>query len=144
MTRTTNTWCVDTRTTNHVCNSLQEFQETRRLVDGKIYLWLGDTSRVAAKPVEEVSLHFGEHKVLVLKDYLYVPNIRRNLISVFCLACNEYSASFNKNSVSIINGVDEICSGMLIDNLYLIEPNTLLLLTHMNQTIRERNLPPLI
>ena len=71
----------------------------------------------------EVSLHFGGHKVLVLKYCLYVPNIRRNLISIFCLACNGYSASFNENSVSIINGVDEICSGMLIDNLYLIKPN---------------------
>ena len=74
----------------------------------------------------EVSLHFGGHKVLVLKDCLYVPNIRRNLISVSCLACNGYSASFNKNSVSILNGEDKICFGMLIDNLYLIEPNTTL------------------
>ena len=68
-------------------------------------------------------LHFEEHKVLGLRDFLYVPKIRRNLISVSYLACNGYSASFNKNSVSILNGEDKICSGMLIDNLYLIEPN---------------------
>ena len=61
--------------------------------------------------------------MLVLKDCLYVPKIRRNLISISCLACNGYSASFNKNSVYILNGEDKICSGMLIDNLYLIEPN---------------------
>ena len=79
----------------------------------------GGHIRVAAKAVGEVSLYFGGHKVLVLKDCLYVPNIRRNLILVSCLACNGYSASFNENLVSIINGVDEICSGMLIDNLYL-------------------------
>ena len=97
---TTDTWCVDTGATNHVCNSLQGFQETRRLTDGEIYLWLGDTSRVAAKTVGEVSLYFG-HKVLVLKDCLYVPQIRRNLIFV---SCNGYSASFNENSVSILNG----------------------------------------
>ena len=63
---------------------------------------------------------------MILKDYLYVPNIRRNLILVFCLACNRFFALFNKNSISIKYGVDEICSRMLIDNLYLIEPNTLL------------------
>ena len=67
MAYTTGTWCVDTGATNHVCNSLQEFQKTRRLANGEIYLWLGDTSRVAAKAVGEVSLHFGGHKVLVLK-----------------------------------------------------------------------------
>ena len=59
---------------------------------GSLPLWLGDTSRVAAKVVGEVSFHFGGHKVLVIKDCLYVPNIRRNLILVSCLACNGYSA----------------------------------------------------
>ena len=117
---------MDTGATNHVCNSLQGFQETRRLADEEICLLVGDTSRVVAKAVGEVSLHFGGHKVLVLKDYLYVPNIRRNLISVSCLACNRYSVLFNKNLVSILNGEDKICSRMLIDNLYLIEPNTTL------------------
>ena len=126
MARTTGTWCVDTGATNHVCNSLQGFQKTWRLVNGEICLLLGDTSRVVAKAVREVSLHFGGHKVLVLKDCLYVPRIRRNLISISCLACNGYSASFNENSVSILNGENKICSGMLIDNLYLIEPNTTL------------------
>ena len=83
MAYTLGTWCVDTGATNHVCNSLQGFQKTWRLVDGEIFLLLGDTSRVVAEAVGEVSLHFGGHKVLVLKDCLYVPNIRRNLISVF-------------------------------------------------------------
>ena len=91
-----------------------------------------------------VSLHFGGHKVLILKDYFYVPNIRRNLILVSCLACNRFSALFNKNSISIKYGVDEICSGMLIDNLYLIDLILHCVLTHMNQTIVEKNLPPLI
>ena len=126
MARTTGTWCVDTGATNHVCNSLQGFQETRQLVDGEICLLLGDTSRVVAKVVGEVSLHFRGHKVLVLKYCLYVPQVRRNLISVSCLACNGYSASFNENSVYILNGEDKNYSGMLIDNLYLIEPNTTL------------------
>ena len=79
---------------------------------------------MTAKAVGVVSLHFGGHKLLILKDSLYVPNIRRILILVSCLACNEFSALFNKKFVSIKYGVDEICSGMLTNNLYLIEPNT--------------------
>ena len=85
---TTGTWCVDTGATNHVCNSLQGFQETRRLAEGEIYLWMGDTSRVAAVAVGDVTLHFGGDKFLVLKDCLYVPSVRRNLISVSGLTCN--------------------------------------------------------
>ena len=93
--------------TNHIYNFFQGFQKTRRLADGEIYLLLGDTSRVVAKAVGEVFLHFGGHKVLVLKDYLYIPKIRKNLISISCLACNGYLASFNKNSVSILNREDK-------------------------------------
>ena len=55
---TTDTWCVVIGATNHVCNYLQGFQETRQLANGEIYLWLGDTSRVAAVVVGVVSLLF--------------------------------------------------------------------------------------
>ena len=89
---TTGTWCVDTGATNHVCNSLQGFQKTRRLAKGEIDLLMGDTSRVAAVAVGVVTLHFEGGKFLVLDDCLYVPDVRRNLVSVFCLSCNGYSS----------------------------------------------------
>ena len=54
-----------------------------------------------------VSLLFPGGKLLVLNDCLYVPNVRRNLISIFCLLCNRYSAVFNKNMVSIKCNVDD-------------------------------------
>ena len=109
---TTGTWCVDTGATKHVCNSLQGFQETRRLAEGEIYLWLGDTSKVAVVTVGVMSLHFSRGKILVLEDCLYVNNVRRNLISVSCLACNGFLAIFNKNFISIKYDVDEIFCGM--------------------------------
>ena len=84
---TIGTWCVDTRATNHVYNSLQGFQETRRLAEGEIYLWLRDTSNVAAITVRVVSLYFSKGKVLVLQDCLYIPNVIKTLISISYLVC---------------------------------------------------------
>ena len=69
---TTGTWCVDTGATNHVCNSLQGFQETRRLARGEIDLLMGDTSLVAAVAVGVVTLFFEGGKFLILDDCLYV------------------------------------------------------------------------
>ena len=69
-----------------------------------------------------VSLLFPGGKLLVLNDYFYVPNVRRSLISIFCLSCNEYSAIFNKNMISIKCNADDICNGVLVDNLYILEP----------------------
>ena len=66
----------------------------------------------------DVTLHFGGGKFLVLKDCLYVPSVRRNLISVSGLTCNGYSFLFNENSIFVKHGNDDICFGMLVDNLY--------------------------
>ena len=85
-----------------------------------------------------VSLYFSRGKILVLEDCLYIPNIRKKFISVSCLSCNEFLAIFNKKIISIKYDVDEICCGMLVDNLYLLEPITHLQVNHMSLIIRER------
>ena len=87
---------MDTGVTNHVCNSLQGFQEIRQLAKGEIDLLMGDTSRMAVVAVGVVTLHFEGGKFLVLDDCLYVPGVKRNLVSVSCLSCNGYSSVFNK------------------------------------------------
>ena len=73
---------------------------------------------VAAVAVGEVTLHFEGGKYLVLKDCLYVPSVRRNLISVSGLTCNGYSFLFNENSIFVKYVNDDICYGMLVDNLF--------------------------
>ena len=47
---------------------------------------------------------------------------------------NGFLAIFNKNYVSIKYNVDEICCGMLLDNLYLLEP-----ITHLQINSHESN-----
>ena len=79
---------------------------------------MGDTSRVAAVAVGVVILHFRGGKKLVLSDCLYIPDVRRNLVSFFCLSCNGYSSLFNKDSIFVKYGDDIICRGMLSNNLY--------------------------
>ena len=83
---------------------------------------MGDTSRVAAVAVEVITLHFEGGKVLVLHDCLYVPSIRRNLISISCLSCYGYSSLFDKKIIFIKYDDKLICVGMLVDNLYMLEP----------------------
>ena len=79
------TWCVDTGATNHVCNSLQGFQETRQLSDGEVYLHMGNAMKVVVVVAGGYYLNFGRDRYLLLKDCLYIPSIKRNLISVSSL-----------------------------------------------------------
>ena len=85
---------------------------------------------MATVAVGVVTLHFEGGKFLVLDDCLYVPGVRRNLVSVSCLSCNGYSLVFNKDSVFVKYNDDIICHGMLSNNLYLLEPISLQINSH--------------
>ena len=77
---TLNSWCVDFSITNHICNTLQEFQKLKKLSDGEVTLYLGLEVRVAEVFVVVVKLFFSSNKTLILYDYLFVPSNKRNLI----------------------------------------------------------------
>ena len=42
----TDSWCVDSSCTNHICNTLQGFQETIKLNKGELFLTLTNGSRI--------------------------------------------------------------------------------------------------
>ncbi|MCQ7056703.1 hypothetical protein M9Y08_18255, partial [Clostridioides difficile] len=114
----TSSWVVDTGATDHVCCSMQGFRQTRQLSKGEITITLGNATRVAVVSVGDVHLSF-HNSVLVLKNVLYVPSFRKNLISVSKLMMDGYSVVFS-NNVVIMRNDSFICSGMLENNLYTI------------------------
>ena len=61
----TDSWCVDSGCTNHIYNSLQGFQETRKLNDGELFLTLADGSRIPVVAVGVFNLCF-ESRILIL------------------------------------------------------------------------------
>ena len=82
ITDTSNTWCIDSGATNHICNTLQGFRSTRQCHDGEIKLTLASNVTISVVAIGVVVLKFQNNRTLVLPDVLYVPNSRRNLILV--------------------------------------------------------------
>ena len=80
---------------------------------------MGNATKVAADAVGDYYLNFGRDSYLLLKDCLYVPSIRRNLILVSILLKDGYSVLFNDSVIIKLNKIF-ICSGTLMDNLYII------------------------
>ena len=119
----TDSWIVDSGATNHVCNCLQWFQETKPLCEGQVNLRLGTGQLVSANVMGSVVLSFNNFRTLNLEDCLYVPEMKRNLISVSCLYKQGYTVLFN-SLVSIQKNKTFICSGTLIDDLYYLSPKT--------------------
>ncbi|WP_441294470.1 hypothetical protein, partial [Escherichia coli] len=91
---------------------LHGFQETRRLSDGEIYLHMGNATRVAAVAVVYLILYLSNNRSLILRDCLYVPTIRRNLVSVSKLIKDGYLVYFSDSVVIKLNK-RFICSGSL-------------------------------
>ncbi|RVW18790.1 Retrovirus-related Pol polyprotein from transposon TNT 1-94 [Vitis vinifera] len=60
----------DSGATNHVCNSLQGFQETRQLSKGEVNIFLGDGTEVAVLAVGNIALNFKNNRTLILKNVL--------------------------------------------------------------------------
>ena len=117
----TDSWCVDSSCTNHIYNSLQGFQETRKLSEGELFLTLACGSRIPVIVVRVFNLYF-DCRVLKLEDCLYVPNVHRNLISTTYLGKNGYCA-IQKDNVVIKKDKVFICSGNIFDGLYILTPD---------------------
>ena len=77
-------------------------------------LWIG--VKVGATSIGRVSLSFGYNKTLILDNCIYVPDIKRNLISVAFLISYGCNVSFHSNVCNSRNG-KEICSGLKLENL---------------------------
>ena len=117
----TDSQCVDLSCTNRICNSLQGFQETRKLKERELFLTLVDGSRIPVVVVGVFNLCF-ESRVLVLEDCLYVPNVRRNLISATYLGKHGYCVILKDNVVRK-KSIVFICSGNIVDGLYILTPD---------------------
>ena len=115
----TDSWCVDSGCTNHICNFLQGFQETRKLNEGELFLTLADGSRI---PVVAIRVFNLCSRVLILEDCLYVPNVCRNLIFATYLGKHGYCIIL-KDNVVIMKGKVFIYSDNIVDGLYILTPN---------------------
>ena len=112
---------MDSGCTNHIYNSLQGFQETRKLKEGESFLTLADGSKIPVVAIGVYNLCF-EPRVLILEDCLYIPNVRKNLISATYLGKHGYCV-ICKDNVVIKKGKMFICSINIVDGLYILTPD---------------------
>ena len=86
-----------------------------------MFLTLVDGSRISVVTIGVFNLFF-DFRVLILEDYLYVPNVRRNLIFATYLGKHGYYVIL-KDNVGIKKDKVFIYSDNIVDGLYIITPN---------------------
>ena len=112
---------MDSSCTNHIYNSLQGFQETKKFNERELFFTLVNRSKILVVVVGVVNLCF-ESRVLILEGCLYVPNVRRNLISTTYLGKHGYCVILKENVV-IKKDKMFIRSGNIVYGLYILTPD---------------------
>lgn len=73
-------WIVDTGATKHFCSDKDLFVDFSNASDGE-HVFMGNSSSSEVLGKGNVFLKLNSGKTLSLKNVLYVPSLRRNLIS---------------------------------------------------------------
>ena len=118
-----NSWWLDSGATIHVVNSLQGFTSLRKPSDVESKIIMGDGVRAPVEDIGVVSLNLPSGHVLLLKDVVYVPSMRRNLISVSILDKCGYAFEFGNGKLDVYFNSIIVGSGVLYDGLYMLNMN---------------------
>uniref|UniRef100_A0A2N9G485 CCHC-type domain-containing protein n=1 Tax=Fagus sylvatica TaxID=28930 RepID=A0A2N9G485_FAGSY len=94
-----NSWWIDTGASIHVTNSLQGFKSKRRPNDGEVAVYMGNGEKALVEFIGVVNLPLASGGALVLDDVVYVPSLRRSLISVSKLDSSGFVFHFGFGSI---------------------------------------------
>ena len=97
---TSSSWWIDLATTRHIIRSREFFVNSKEKVVGEHKVYIGNNaySYVLGEGKCKISI---KGSIIVLHDVLYVPSIRRNLISVPILDNKGYRIKFKFGKVYI-------------------------------------------
>ena len=114
----TTSWTIDSGSSVHLYTSMQGLKKCRRLRLEEMTLQVGNGARVAAVAIGTYHLQLSSNFCLELRDCYCVPNVSRNLISVSCIAQNDYEISFDKDHYIIYFENKMVVHDHLINSLY--------------------------
>ena len=115
-------WIIDSGSTNHICSSLQMLSSSRELADGECSMVVGNGADVSAVAVGADRLEL-RNKFLVLNNVYCIPGFRRNLVSVSKLYEQLFTVSIYNNQIVISRNGLNICHANNENGLYILRPN---------------------
>ena len=115
-----NTWWIDSGATVHVSNSLQGFVTKINIRKGERSLKVVDGKETDVEAVGSPALQLDSGFTLYLNNVLYVPSLRRNLISVRLLDLDGFHCNFGDMKCLIKYNGNDVGLAYLQDQLYLL------------------------
>ena len=98
-------WIIDSGATSHMTPNIElikNIKEEQRQIS------LADETYISSEGIGEIQLKNGKDQKLIMKDVLYVPKLKGNLISVSKLTEQNFELTFNKREGFIKNENGEL------------------------------------
>ena len=110
-------WWIDTGATKHVCSDKAMFSVFKEVEDGdKVFMGNSATSEI--KGQGNVVLKMTSGKELTLQDVLYVPDIRKNLVSGSLLNKHGFRLVFESDVVTLSKKGMFVGKGYVMDGMF--------------------------
>lgn len=111
-----NAWCLDSGALSHMCRDQSVFEAIHENNNLTLNLATTDSTKIQGNGIVKLKV------TAVLKNTLFVPNLRSNLLSVAKVTDYEHEVTFRKNGATIVNTKNEkIIEAKRVTNLYVIE-----------------------
>jgi len=116
-----NSWVVDSGCTSHIARDRKCFTSMQTIPRGNRYVYLGTNAKADILGIGNYVLKLPGGGKLLLKDTLYSPSMRRNLISVSQLESIGYDILFGNGRVKILLNGKLVHTGIRHDGLYFLD-----------------------
>ncbi|GJW54700.1 retrotransposon protein, putative, ty1-copia subclass [Tanacetum coccineum] len=121
-------WVYDTSCGTHICITKQGFREARKLKQGALYLYVGNSVRAQVEAIRSYDLVLFNGLVICLDNCHYAPSITRGLVLVHRLVENRFVQCFtdfgilvSKNNVHYFNAIPS--NGIYEIDMHDLVPN---------------------
>ncbi|KAH9668753.1 retrovirus-related pol polyprotein from transposon TNT 1-94-like protein [Citrus sinensis] len=115
-------WIVDTGATYHLCHIKEWFTNFRNLESGAVMM--GNNQPCRTMRIGTIQLKMFDGMVRELKEVRFVPEIKKNLISVGALEAKGYKVTIEDGTMKFTHGAMVILQGVQRHNLYYLKGGT--------------------
>ncbi|PKI65480.1 hypothetical protein CRG98_014138 [Punica granatum] len=117
-------WWLDTGATRHVCSNRDLFTMLEPVTGERIYM--GNSAHSAVEGQGKVVLKMTSGKKLTLNNVLYVPEIRKNLVSGSLLNKHGFRMVFESDKVILSKSGMYVGKGYVCDGLFKLNVMTII------------------
>ncbi|KAG8489926.1 hypothetical protein CXB51_015938 [Gossypium anomalum] len=117
-------WILDSGCSFHMCPNREWFSTYSSVEGGVVRMGNDSSSKVIGIGTVKIKMHDGT--IRTLSDVRYVPDLRKNLISLSILDLKGCRINIESSGIKVSRGALILLKGKRIDNLYILEGSTVI------------------